>query len=117
MHMEQGEHGLSTSWSEHLEERHGLGPESVLEDNLRYTLVGEIGVESACALGMNVYHAPNGDTPLDCAHALVDWPTDQITPGSDRPPRNVRRQIKNDLARLFDFVFGEVTTTPPIAND
>jgi hypothetical protein len=115
MHMERGEHGLSTSWREHLL-HHELGPEAVLEGRPKFTLVGEIVVGDTRIIGMNVYHDPTGDLPINCAHTAVDWPTDLIPAGSDRPPSPERKRIKNDLARLFTFIYGVVTSERPPDN-
>jgi hypothetical protein len=112
IHMEKGEDGLSTSWREHLE-TDGLGPESVIEGNGQYTLVGELRVADAGALQMPVTHDPTGNTPIDCAHTVVEWPPGLLAPGSDRPAKNDRTRIKNDLARGFDFVHGQVETQKP----
>lgn len=113
--MEKGERGLSSSWREHLAQ-HGLGPESVLDDNPKFTLVGEILVQAARQIGMNVYHDPTGNRPIRCAHSAIDWPEDSKEPDSDRPSKPERKRIKNDLALAFNFIFGEVTSERPAAN-
>src|SRR5271157_6098757 len=89
LHMEKGESGLSAYWREHLE-YHGLGPESVLEDNEKYGLVGQLGVGNARRIEMVVRHDPEGAVPVGCAHSAVDWPPRLILKGSTRPDKGDR---------------------------
>ncbi len=110
--MEKGRHGLSTSWRQHIQ-HHLLGLEVILDGDPRYTLVGEISVTDARAIGMRVDHDPTGDKPIDCAHTSVDWPLNSLAQNSDRPPSPERKLIKNRLATSFRFVHGEVQTPRP----
>jgi hypothetical protein len=113
--MEAGEKGLSVSWREHFE-ADGRTVEDVLGRNPKYTLVGQLRVSAARRLAMRVKHDPTSSEPLDCAHALVDWPIELLAPGSDRPPRPERQRIKMALAPEFEFIHGEVKTPSPPGN-
>lgn len=112
INMEKGRAGLSTSWREHIE-RDGLEVSAVLGDDSNYTLVGQIQVGVARGIGMNVYHSPEGSHPIDCAHSSIDWPHGSEAENSDRPPKSERKRLKNELARSFEFVHGNVKSTKP----
>lgn len=103
---------MSTRWGEHLK-MHGLGVADVLENDDRYTLVGEWSVEEVRKMHFPLEHTPDGDEPLGCAHASIYWPPSAVKAGTKRPDSVTRTSLRNQLVRGMAFVYGEITTPPP----
>lgn len=96
---------MSATWERHLSEIHELGPEVVLDEAGKYSLVYAMQVEDARSLGCGVRHSPLEHTPPLCAHASVDWP--------DSVDKNLKREIRYGLAQAMTLIFGSPTVTPP----
>lgn len=103
---------MSTHWREHLE-MHGLGPDSILDEDGKYTLVGEWAVRSVRDMDFPTTHTPDGSEPIACAHTSVYWPPESIKAGSKRPDAPTRTSLRNMLVMKMTLVCGDVTTPPP----
>jgi hypothetical protein len=81
---------------------HGLGSAAILEEELDYTLVYELGVGHTRELPLGVGHSPLSQSPVECAHTDVMWP--RI--GNARPEKNRRQLMRFALARSMRLVEG-----------
>jgi hypothetical protein len=103
---------LSCYWRQHLR-MHGKGPESVLEGDARYSLVGELLIVRLRGQGFPVRHSPNGDTSIGCAHSSVDWPPGTIAANGTEPSKKDQKLLKHELAREFSWIYGDMPAVGP----
>jgi hypothetical protein len=104
---------LSTQWREHLES-HGLGPDSILDVDKGYELVGEWYVSRLEDLNFPVKHTPDLEVPLiGCSHSSVYWPSAEIPPGKAKPNKDARDRIRSDLSYLMRWMHGTITVPKP----
>jgi hypothetical protein len=104
---------LSSDWREHLELVHQQTASAIVGDDSRYTLVGQFPVGRVRKLDFVVTATPNSIQPFGCAHASVDWPPHTVPEHSIEPTRDVRKQLRNELAREASWVLGTPTVGPP----
>lgn len=97
--------GMSTVWADHVRVVHAGEPEVVLDSGGPNTLVYELSVGRARLLRFSVTHTPEGASSPDCGHASLDWPT-PVT-------RDVRKELRYELSRAMELVYGAPTQTPP----
>ncbi len=104
---------LSTSWRGHLRRPHGAGAADLISTEPRYTLVAEAAIRNLRELGFGVRHSPDeGIGIFACAHSSVDWPPASITPPATEPSKAIRRALKYDLSREFQFIDGPLPPPP-----
>jgi hypothetical protein len=105
--------GLSTMWSEHLVDEHALGPDVILDDAGRYTLVYALAVADAHALGLTVTHTPDGATaPPDCAHVSVELPAEP-SGATKKELKSWRAEVRDGLEMVMTLVFGQPSIPVP----
>ena len=99
--------GMSSSWSEHLVQVHNLGPEAILDDARKYTLVYAFSTAAARTMKCSVTHTPDTDDPvIGCAHCSVRYPTEAID-------RGMKKEVRYQLAQAMELVHGEPTIEIP----
>jgi hypothetical protein len=98
---------LSVPWREHLAENHNAGPEAVLADDARYSLVFEITADQAEGLGLTPEHTPDPDQghPVGCAHSSL-WRAESLGPKQ-------RRKLGLEIALAMVLVHGAPTIPTP----
>jgi hypothetical protein len=105
---------LSVFWNRHLT-LHGLGPESVLDGDPRFTVVGELDVSDLRKerhvgdlydLYFPVSHSPNDLSEIGCAHCSVYWPPTAIPEGAEIPTKDNQKRLQTEMARRFSWVHG-----------
>jgi hypothetical protein len=104
---------LSTSWAEHLRGRHQEGPDILIKNNPKYTLVGEFRVGTLRDMDFGVRASPAGSVPPDCAHTSADWPLGAVPEGKLKPNKDTARRIRLKLASKVEWVHGEPSILPP----
>ncbi len=103
---------LSSYWNWHLA-MHGLGAESVLEGDDRYTIVGELSIGKMRRRDFIVHHTPRKDTKIGCAHSSVDWPLAIAARSATTLSKEDRKALLEDqkalqtwIAREFSWIYG-----------
>jgi hypothetical protein len=107
---------LSAFWNWHLA-IHGMGPESVLSGDPRYSVVGQLSIGDLrerfdlnvrglqlSALAFVVRHSPNELSEIGCAHCSVDYPTTAFQEEGIVSRKDVQKALQTDIARRFSWI-------------
>lgn len=102
---------------------HGMGPESVLDGDPRFSVVGQLNIGNLreqfdlhmkglqlSALSFVVRHSPNELSAIGCAHCSVYYPAGAFCEESTVPRKDIEKALQTDVARRFSWVI----SGPPI---